>query len=284
MTTFSATSGEFSSSAASARDEAPTPVTYSVDKRGVAIVTLNNPHKHNAFDDGMIATLTTLFKQAAEDDSVRAVVLRAQGKSFSAGADLQWMQRMAGYSEAQNQRDAMALATMLQTLYTLPKPTIARVQGAAFGGAVGLIACCDIAIGSRLSKFCLSEVRIGLIPATIAPYVVEAMGARVCRRYFQTAEVFSARRARRLGLLSEAVTEDELDSTIDEIITQILKNGPQAVGQAKTLVEYVAGVPIDAALMSKTSQWIAAIRVSDEGQQGLQAFLAKQPAPWQETN
>lgn len=283
MTTLSAPSGEFSSTTASASDEMPMPVTYDVDARGVATVTLNKPLKHNAFDDSMIATLTTMFKQAAHDNAVRAVVLRAQGKSFSAGADLQWMQRMAGYSEAQNQHDAMALATMLQTLYTLPKPTIARVQGAAFGGAVGLIACCDIAIGSRLSKFCLSEVRIGLIPATIAPYVVEAMGARVCRRYFQTAEVFSAHRARRLGLLSEAVTEDELDSTIDEIITQIVKNGPLAVGQAKTLVEYVAGVPIDAALMGKTSQWIAAIRVSEEGQQGLQAFLAKQPAPWQET-
>lgn len=257
-------------------------VLYDVDSRGVATVTLNNPDKHNAFDDAMISTLTEYFTQAADDDAVRVVVLKATGKSFSAGANLQWMQRMADYSESENERDAMALATMLQTLYTLPKLTIARVQGAAFGGAIGLIACCDIAIGSRLSKFCLSEVRIGLIPATIAPYVVEAMGARVCRRYFQTAEVFSARRARRLGLLSEAVTEDELDSTIDDIIAQVLKNGPRAVGQAKALVEYVAGVPINDDLMQKTSQWIAKVRVSDEGQQGLNAFLNKQPAAWQE--
>ncbi|QPG04515.1 enoyl-CoA hydratase/isomerase family protein [Salinimonas marina] len=257
-------------------------VLYDVDARGVATVTLNNPQKHNAFDDAMIETLTGYFKQAGADDKVRALVLQAEGKSFSAGANLQWMQRMADYSQAQNEKDAMALATMLQTLYSLPKTTIARIQGAAFGGAVGLIACCDIAIGSRLSKFCLSEVRIGLIPATIAPYVVEAMGARVCRRYFQTAEVFSSRRARRLGLLSEAVTEDELDSTIEDVITQILKNGPQAVGQAKTLVEYVAGVPIDESLMKKTSEWIAKVRVSDEGQQGLKAFLQKEPAPWQE--
>lgn len=257
-------------------------VLYDVDSRGVATVTLNNPDKHNAFDDAMISTLTDYFTQAADDDAVRVVVLKATGKSFSAGANLQWMQRMADYSESENERDAMALATMLQTLYTLPKLTIARVQGAAFGGAIGLIACCDIAIGSRLSKFCLSEVRIGLIPATIGPYVVEAMGARVCRRYFQTAEVFSARRARRLGLLSEAVTEDELDSTIDDIIAQVLKNGPRAVGQAKALVEYVAGVPINDDLMQKTSQWIAKVRVSDEGQQGLSAFLNKQPAAWQE--
>ncbi|QCZ93809.1 enoyl-CoA hydratase/isomerase family protein [Salinimonas iocasae] len=259
-------------------------VLYQVDNRGVATVTLNNPDKHNAFDDAMIATLTDYFQQAAKDKAVRVVVLQARGKSFSAGANLQWMQRMAEYTEAENERDAMALATMLQTLYTLPKLTIARVQGAAFGGAIGLIACCDIAIGSRLSKFCLSEVKIGLIPATIAPYVVEAMGARVCRRYFQTAEVFSARRARRLGLLSEAVTEDELDSTIEDIITQVIKNGPSAVGQAKALVEYVAGVPIDEALMEKTSKWIASVRVSEEGQQGLNAFLNKQKPAWQESN
>lgn len=258
-------------------------VVYEVDDRGIARVTLNNPDKHNAFDDQMIATLTDIFRRAGQDKLVRAVILQANGKSFSAGANLQWMQRMASYTEQQNEQDAMALATMLQTLYTLPKPTIARVQGAAFGGAVGLIACCDIAIGSKLSKFCLSEVRIGLIPATIAPYVIEAMGARVCRRYFQTAEVFSSRRARRLGLLSESVTEAELDSTIDDIITQVLKNGPHAVSQAKQLIQQVAGQPIDEKLMKSTSQWIARIRVSEEGQQGLQAFLTRQPPAWQET-
>lgn len=258
-------------------------VTYNVDHRGVAFVTLNRADKHNAFNDEMINTLNTYFNQAGEDNEVRAVVLQAKGKSFSAGADLNWMKQMASFSEAQNHHDAMNLASMLNTLYTLPKPTIARVQGAAFGGAVGLIACCDIAIGSKLSKFCLSEVRIGLIPATISPYVIEAMGARVCRRYFQTAEVFSARRARRLGLLSEAVTEDELDSTIDEILTQILKNGPCAVARAKSLVQEVAGKPIDATLLDETSQSIAQIRVSAEGQEGLSAFLERRLAKWQET-
>lgn len=257
-------------------------VIYSVDDRNIATVTLNRAEKHNAFNDEMIIELTRLFKKAGEDENVRALILRAEGKSFSAGADLNWMKKMASYTEAQNESDALGLATMLQTLYKMPKPTIARVQGAAFGGAVGLIACCDIAIGSKLSKFCLSEVKIGLIPATISPYVVEAMGARVCRRYFQTAEVFSARRARRLGLLSESVTEDELDSTIDDILSNIMKNGPQAVAKAKDLVQWVSTQEIDDALLTQTSKLIAQVRTSDEGQEGLSAFLEKRSASWVE--
>jgi len=259
-------------------------VTYHVNAKNVAVVSLNRADKHNAFDDEMITTLTQLFKRAGNDDSVRALVLKGEGKSFSAGADLNWMKRMANYTQAQNHADAMALATMLKTLYQLPKPTIARVQGSAFGGAVGLIACCDIAIGSKLSKFCLSEVKIGLIPATISPYVIEAMGSRVCRRYFQTAEVFSARRARRLGLLSEAVTEDALDSTIEDILSHILKNGPSAVSQAKTLVQQVAGQPVTDALLDETSHRIAQIRTSDEGQEGLSAFIEKRKPSWQEVS
>lgn len=257
-------------------------VIYSVDERNIATVTLNRAEKHNAFDDEMISELTRVFKKAGEDANVRALILRAEGKSFSAGADLNWMKKMASYTEAQNESDALALATMLQTLYKMPKPTIARVQGAAFGGAVGLIACCDIAIGSKLSKFCLSEVKIGLIPATISPYVVEAMGARVCRRYFQTAEVFSARRARRLGLLSESVTEDELDSTIDNILSNILKNGPHAVAKAKGLVQWVSRQEINDALLTETSKLIAKVRTSEEGQEGLSAFLEKRSASWVE--
>ena len=257
-------------------------IHYQVDERGVAFVTLTRPEKHNAFDDDMIAGLTRYFKQAGDDPRVRVLVLQAEGRSFSAGGDLRWMQRMAEYSYEENHADAMGLATMLHTLNTLPKPTIARVQGAAFGGAVGLIACCDMAIGSKLSKFCLSEVKIGLIPATISPYVIEAMGPRVCRRYFQTAEVFSAHRARRLGLLSETVTEEELDTTINELIRQLLTNGPVAVGQAKSLIRDVAYRPVDNKLMQETSKMIANIRVSDEGQEGLHAFLEKRPAAWQE--
>ena len=257
-------------------------VNYNVDDRNIAYITLNRADKHNAFNDEMIATLTELFIRAGKDQQVRAVVLKGEGKSFSAGADLSWMKRMANYTQEQNHADAMALATMLHTLYTLPKPTIARVHGAAFGGAVGLVACCDIAIGSKLSKFCLSEVKIGLIPATIGPYVIEAMGERVCRRYFQTAEVFSARRARRLGLLSEAVPEDALDSTIEDIINHILKNGPVAVSQAKALIQHVSHKPITCSLLDETSKKIAQIRTSEEGQEGLSAFIEKRSPAWQE--
>ena len=255
-------------------------VLYAVDERGVATITLNRPEKHNAFDDGLIAQLTHLFQQVGNDTAIRAVVLAANGKSFCAGADVAWMQRMANYSYDENLRDANALATMLHTLNTLPKPTIARVQGAAYGGAVGLIACCDMAIGSKMSKFCLSEVKLGLVPATISPYVIEAIGARLARRYFLSAEVFSSRRARRIGLLSESVTEEELDSTIDDIVSHILKNGPVAVAAAKQLISDVAQRPIDRELIAQTSACIAAIRTSDEGQEGLQSFLNKRKPNW----
>jgi len=255
-------------------------VLYSKDHRGVVTITLNRAHKHNAFDDSLIAELTSLFKQAGDDKDVRAVILAANGKSFCAGADLGWMKRMAEYSYEQNLADANALATMLHTLNTLPKPTIARVQGAAYGGAVGLIACCDMAIGSKLSKFCLSEVKLGLIPATISPYVIDAIGQRHARRYFTTAEVFSARRARRIGLLSECVTEEELDRHVDDLILALLNNGPQAVTAAKQLVFDVANKPVDQALMAFTSEAIAKIRVSQEGQDGLGSFLNKQAPSW----
>ncbi|NCP64270.1 MAG: enoyl-CoA hydratase/isomerase family protein [Paraglaciecola sp.] len=251
-----------------------------IDDRGVATVTLNRPEKHNAFDASLIAELSSIFQQLAENPKVRAMILAATGKSFSAGADLNWMQSMVNYSYAENLKDSQALAAMLHALNTLPMPTIARVQGAAFGGAVGLIACCDMAIGSKLSKFCLSEVKLGLLPATISPYVIDAIGARAARRYFVTAEVFSARRARRLGLLSEAVTEEELDSTIDNLLEQILRNSPQAVSAAKHLVLQLQDRPIDADVVQYTCEQIAQIRVSAEGQEGLQAFLAKRPATW----
>lgn len=255
-------------------------VLFCVDERGVATVTLNRPEIHNAFDDQLIAELTKIFQQVAQDDNIRVMVLASNGKSFCAGADLNWMKRMAQYSYEQNLADATSLANMFQTLNTLPKPTIARVQGAAFGGAVGLVACCDIAIGSKLSKFCLSEVKLGLIPATISPYVIEAIGARAARRYFMTAEVFSSRRARRLGLLSEAVTEEELDPTIEDLIVPILKNGPQAVAAAKKIVLDIKHLGAGEALIEQTSASIAAIRVSDEGQEGLSAFLDKRRPNW----
>ncbi|GGD74123.1 enoyl-CoA hydratase/isomerase family protein [Lacimicrobium alkaliphilum] len=256
-------------------------ILYEVDSRGVATVTLNRPQKHNAFDDVLIKQLTTLFKRAGEDKNVRLLILAANGKSFCAGADAGWMKRMATYSFEENVDDAKALATMLHTLNTLPKPTVAKVQGSAFGGAVGLIACCDMAIGSKMSKFCLSEVKLGLIPATIAPYVIDAIGKRTARRYFTTAEVFSARRARRLGLLSEAVTEEELDSTVDDLTEQLLKNSPDAVSAAKQLIFDIADhKDEDEELMEKTSLRIATIRVSEQGQEGLSAFLEKRRPNW----
>jgi methylglutaconyl-CoA hydratase len=255
-------------------------VISEVDERGVATVTLNRPEVHNAFDDVLINSLTQTFTRLGADDSIRAVILASKGKSFCAGADLNWMKRMAGYSYEQNLNDANALANMLHTLNTLPKPTIARVQGAAFGGAVGLVACCDMAIGSKMSKFCLSEVKLGLIPATISPYVIQAIGERNARRYFTTAEVFSSRRARRIGLLSESVTEEELDSTIESLLEHILKNGPNAVTAAKQLIADVANRVPDDALRNMTSERIANTRVSSEGQEGLGAFLQKRRPNW----
>jgi methylglutaconyl-CoA hydratase len=255
-------------------------VLLDIDARGVATVTLNQPEIHNAFDDKLIVQLTDIFTSISQNKDVRVMVLAAAGKSFSAGADLNWMQRMASYSYEQNLADANVLANMFFILNTIDKPTIARVQGAAFGGAVGLVACCDIAIGSKLSKFCLSEVKLGLAPATISPYVIEAIGARVARRYFTTAEVFSARRARRLGLLSEAVVEEELDSTIENLVEHILKNSPAAIRAAKQLIFDVQNKPITDQVLAKTSEKIAELRVSEQGQEGLSAFLQKRRAKW----
>lgn len=260
--------------------ETEAPVLLNIDARGVATVTLNRPEKHNAFDDALIATLTKMFKKLGEDKNVRAVILRANGNSFCAGADVNWMKRMADYTFEENVEDAKKLAEMLRVLNYMPKPTIARVQGAAFGGAIGLIACCDMAVGSKLSKFCLSEVKLGLIPATISPYVIAAMGERIARRYFMTAEVFSARRARRLGLLSETVTEEELDDCVEDLIGNILKNGPNAVAAAKQLIFDVSPQICEDEIMEKTCLRIATVRVSGEGQEGLGAFLDKRKPSW----
>ncbi|MFC4699506.1 enoyl-CoA hydratase/isomerase family protein [Glaciecola siphonariae] len=255
-------------------------VELDIDEQGVARVSLNRPEVHNAFDETVIQSLLDIFASINKNPDVRVMILQARGKSFSAGADLNWMKKMATYSFEENKKDAGQLAQMLNALYTLNKPTIARVQGAAFGGAVGLVACCDIAIGSKLSKFCLSEVKLGLVPATISPYVIGAIGLREAKRLFMTAEVISSRRARRLGLLSESVSEQDLDSTIETIVNAILKNGPYAVRQAKELASAVANRPIDNALMNETSEVIANIRVSAEGQEGLSAFLDKRKPTW----
>ncbi len=257
-------------------------VLCDVDRYGVATVTLNNPDKHNAFDDQIIAELTKIFMHLADRPDVKVMILASTGKSFSAGADLGWMKRMASYSFEENLADANALAYMLKTLNFMPQPTIAKVQGAAFGGAVGLASCCDIVIASTKASFCLSEVKLGLIPATISPYVVNAIGQKACRRYFLTAERFFADKAQSLGLVDEVVELDQLDDSVDCMVRTLLANGPEAIKQAKRLALDVAYQDIDDELVSITSERIASIRVSEEGQEGLSAFFDKRAPKWQQ--
>lgn len=250
---------------------------------GVGRITMARPEKHNAFDDGLIADLSAAFDAAGRDDAVRVVVLEGEGKSFSAGADLGWMQRMADYSDAENLEDARKLAHMVRVLNELPRPTIARVQGAAFGGGVGLVAACDIALASQAASFCLSEAKLGLIPSVISPYVVEAIGARAARRYFQTAERFDADTAHALGLVHEVVPRERLDRRLDEVISILLDNGPAAMAASKDLIRRVASGPVDDAMVEDTAQRIADIRATDEGREGVQAFLEKRGPNWQTT-
>ncbi|PJK04661.1 enoyl-CoA hydratase [Lysobacteraceae bacterium NML71-0210] len=246
----------------------------------VARLRLTRPALHNAFDAGLIADLTAALRQLAADASVRVVILEGEGASFSAGADLNWMRSMAQMSEAQNREDSLALATLMRTLNELPKPTIARVHGAAFGGGVGLVACCDIAIGVPEAKFGLTESRLGLLPAVISPYVVEAIGARAARRYFATAEIFDAAEALRLGLLHQVVEADALDAAVNQQIALLLKAGPHASASAKQLVRHVQADTDSAAQDADNATLIARLRVSPEGQEGIGAFLEKRPAAW----
>ena len=247
----------------------------------IGIVTLNNPEKHNAFDDVLIADLTATFKALDQNPSVRVVVLSAVGKSFSAGGDLNWMKRVAGYSQEENLRDAMALATLMRTLHGLSKPTIARVQGPAYGGGVGLVACCDMAVGTLNASFSLSEAKIGLIPAVISPYVIAAIGARAAHRYFLTAERFDAGEAFRLGLLNEITpSDDEMDERINDVTTALMRCSPNAIAEGKLLIAAVAGRSIDDSLMRDTAERIARVRASEEGREGLGAFLEKRKARW----
>ena len=247
---------------------------------GIATVTLDRPEKRNAFDDAIIDELIATFHGVAGNETIRAVVLASTGPVFSAGADLAWMQRMAGYGEAENLADARRLAEMLRTLDELPQPTIARVHGAAFGGAVGLIACCDIAVATDAAKFSLSEVRLGIMPSTIGPYVMRAIGPRAARRYFQTAELFDAREAHRLGLVSEVVEPGALDDAVDRIIGAVRKGGPHAQRAAKKLIRDLGGRPVDAGLIEETAQRIAKLRATDEAKGGFAAFLEKRKPPW----
>jgi len=248
----------------------------------LARIRLHRPELHNAFDAALIAGLTDALEQLARDDSVRVVVLEGAGASFSAGADLNWMRGMAAAGEHENREDALALARLMRVLDELPKPTIARVHGAAFGGGVGLVACCDIAIGAEGAKFGLTESRLGLLPAVISPYVIAAIGVRQARRWFATAEVFDAAQAQRIGLLHEVVAADALDAAVDRQVALLLRAGPVASAQAKSLVRDVAWRRDRDAVDAANADLIARLRVSPEGQEGLRAFLDKGAPAWTE--
>ncbi len=248
----------------------------------VATVTLDRAQVHNAFNAELIAEMTQALARVGADPEIRAVVIAAEGPSFSAGADIHWMRSMATFGEADNQADALKLAELMRTLAYLPKPTVARVQGSAFGGGVGLIACCDVAIGVPEARFGLTESRLGLVPAVISPYVVAAISARHARRWFQSGAHFDAAKALSLGLLHEVVAADQLDVAVENEVEAMLKAGPTAALVAKRLVEGIFGR--DEAgqrkLDEQTSSLIARLRVSLEGQEGLAAFLEKRPANW----
>jgi len=250
---------------------------------GTATIWMNRPDRHNAFDETLIAELTAACAMVDADDSIRVVVLTGRGKSFSAGADLNWMKRAAGYTVEQNLADARQLATMLRTVAELRKPTIARVHGAALGGGMGLAAACDLCVASTAASFATSEARFGLIPATIGPYVLRAIGARQASRYFLTAERMDARRAWELGLAHELTEPDELDARIRDIVNALVAGGPQAQAAAKDLIRALADRPVDDALVKDTAQRIARIRATPEAKEGLSAFLEKRPPNWMES-
>lgn len=250
---------------------------------GVATLRLNRPETHNAFDEVMILELTEALAAAGADASVRVVVLRGAGKSFCAGGDLGWMQRMARFSDSENRADAAALARMLRTLDRCPKPVLAVVQGSAMGGGVGLVAASDIAIASDQAVFALSEARLGLVPATISPYVIEAIGARACRRYFLTGERFAAAEAYRLGLVHEICADDDIEARVAAVLEALLASAPGAQATAKELIRQVSNAPLDAALIDATAATIARIRSGGEAREGITAFFAKRKPNWVKT-
>lgn len=243
-------------------------------------ITLNRPDVRNAFNDQLIAEITQAFTELGTRSDVRCIVLAAQGSAFCAGADLNWMRRMADYSRDDNLADAAKLAQMLHVIYACPKPTVARVQGDVYAGGMGLVACCDIAVSVESAGYCLSEVRLGLIPATISPYVIRAMGARAAHRYFLTAERFSAQEALRLGFVHEVVAESELDAKVAQLAQALASNSPNAVKVCKKLLQDVAGQEMGQPLIEMTVAGIADIRSSSEGREGVQSFLQKRKPAW----
>jgi methylglutaconyl-CoA hydratase len=255
--------------------------TLTIERQGhVATVTLNRPEVRNAFNEGLIAELTATFQSLGQDASLRAIVLAAAGKAFCAGADLNWMKAMAGYSWDENHADAAKLAEMLWTIYSCPLPVIAKVQGDVYAGGVGLVSCADIVVAVDTAGFCLSEAKLGLLPATIGPYVVRALGEQASRRYFVTAERFDAAEAHRLGLVHELASAETLDEKVEALTSALCANGPAAVKACKRLVQDLAHAPITAALRDDTARRIADIRASSEGREGVQSFLNKSKPSW----
>jgi methylglutaconyl-CoA hydratase len=252
----------------------------SIDERGVATLTLNRPERHNAFDGELVAHLTYALRRLDMQADVRVVIIRGNGASFSAGADIEWLKRMALASFEENFADAMALAELMLGLDRLSKPTIAFVHGAAYGGGVGLAACCDIVIATERASFCLSEARLGIIPAVIGPFVIRAIGARRTRRYALTAEVIFARAAREIGLVHEAASEGEAPALCEKIVASLLRCAPGAQAETKSIFAFCQARAIDAELARETARRIAERRASPEGREGLEAFLGKRPPSW----
>ncbi len=246
----------------------------------VACITLSRPDVRNAFNDEVIAELTQAFTVLGQAAEVRCIVLAATGPAFCAGADLNWMRRMADYTRDENLADAGVLAEMLRAIYECPKPTIARIQGDVYAGGMGLVAACDMAVSVDTANFCLSEVKLGLIPATISPYVIRAMGTRAAHRYFLTAERFDAKEAHRIGFVHEVVSADQLDAKVTELTSALTSASPNAVRSCKNLLQDVAGREIDAPLIGRTVEGIADIRTSREGREGVQSFLQKRKPFW----
>lgn len=255
-------------------------ILVDIDARGVARLSLNRPAVRNAFDDRLIADLTEALARLESDAAVRVVVLTGSGKSFSAGADLGWMRRMAGYSDAENLADAMALARLLRRLNELAKPTVARVNGAAIAGGLGLVCCCDVAVAAAEAVFSISEVRLGLVPATIGPYVVAAIGARAARRYFVTGERFSAGEAQRVGLVHELVPRAGIDAAVETVVAAILEGASNAQARSKRLIAEVQDRPVSDGVIALTARAIAEARASDEAREGLAAFFDKRKPGW----
>jgi len=246
----------------------------------VATVTLDRPDVRNAFNDATIAELALAFDELGRDEDVRAIILAANGSAFCAGGDLNWMRAMAAYSDSENYDDALKLADMLRTIYMCPKPVVARIQGDCYAGGMGLVAACDIAVAVDGANFCLSEVKLGLIPATISPYVIKAMGENAARRYFLTAERFSAQEAHRIGFIHELTSAADLDAKVAAIIKSLVSNSPNAVMEAKVLVRDMVHLPVTRELMADSARRIAAIRASGEGKEGVGSFLEKRKPSW----